>query len=401
MTVSALEHILSRVKRLPTLPVVVFKLLKLIESPTATATELSEVVAMDQGLTARILRLVNSSFYALRSEVVRVSHAIALLGFVAVRDLALGLSVADMFGRERESPEFHGDAVWEHTLGCGICARLIAERVGYLPVEEAFVAGLLHDIGTLVLFDHCRADFDAALRTAREELIALPQAERLVLGTDHAEVGGVLAEHWRLPKGLRGPIRGHHALTGQDRLTDIIYLANALAKAKQIGSAGNGRLEPLDERTMAAVGLDEPAVLRLMGRLRRDVERAKVTVTLRDEPRRMEMDRVDTEELRVSSQAATRVLLIEEAPTVTSLVELVLLDRGHSTCRTTDLFHSGAAVADVVVLDFPKDLKRGARVRAELEARLDRRRPVVLLPSPRRAGDVVEAVNTALAASRV
>jgi HD-like signal output (HDOD) protein len=400
MTAGTLEHILSRVTTLPALPIIVYKLLKLIESPTSTATELSEVVAKDQALTARILRLVNSSFYALCSEVVRVPHAIALLGFTAVRNLALGLGVLDMFGRERESADFHGDAVWEHTLCCAICARFIAERVGYVPVEEAFVAGLLHDIGKLVLFDHCRPEFDAALRTAREELVALHQAERLLLGTDHAEIGGVLAEHWRLPRGLRGPIRGHHAFTADDKLTGIVYLANALSKAKQIGSAGNLLLEPLDGHTLASLGLDEPAVLRLMGRLRREVERAKASVMLAGAPGRMAPERVDTQQLWPAA-AATRVLLVEEEPTVTSLVELVLLDHGHTTYRTTDPSHPAAAVADVVLLDFPTNLERGELVRAQIELRLDGRRPAVLLPWPRRARDVIEAVNAALAGARV
>lgn len=402
MTNGKLGHILSRVKTLPTLPIVVYKLLRLIESPTSTAQELSEVVAKDQALTARILRLVNSSFYALRSEVVRISHAIALLGFVAIRNLALGLSVVDMFGRDRESPEFHGEAVWEHTLCCATCARLIAERASYTPIEEAFVAGLLHDIGKLVLFDHFREQFDTALRAAREDMIPLHRAEQFLFDTDHAEIGGALAEHWRLPKRLRGPIRGHHEFCEHDKLTSIVYLANALSKAKLIGSAGNLLLEPLDERTLKAVGLDEAAVVRLMGRLRREVERAKLFVTLSGAPRRASSEQLDTDEIRVPGSTATRILIIGQQHSATSLVELVLLDHGHTTYRTTDPLHHAADAADLVLLDYPaQGLEQGRALRAQLEGCLEQRVPVVLLPSPRRASDVLDAVNAALDEARV
>ena len=125
MSTDKVEHILSRIRTLPTLPAVVYKLLKLVESQTSTAAELSEAISKDQALTARVLKLVNSSFYALRSEVIKVSHAITLLGFVAIKNLALGLSVIDMFGRG-QGGELDADALWEHALGCASCSRLIA-----------------------------------------------------------------------------------------------------------------------------------------------------------------------------------------------------------------------------------------------------------------------------------
>lgn len=402
MANDTLEDILSRIKKLPALPLVVDKLLELLQAPTSTATQLADVIATDQALTARILKLVNSSFYALRSQVVKITHAIALLGFDAIKDITLGLSVVAMFDRGRVGGGLDNDTFWEHSLCCATCARLIAERARYTPAEEAFVAGLLHDIGKLVLHDHFRRDFDAALRTACNDLVPLPEAERRVLSTDHAAVGAALAEHWRLPPGLGATIAGHHAYDDTNTLNTIVYLANALAKAKRIGSGGNVLLEPVDDRAWAALGLDETAVVRIMGRLRRHVERAKVFMGFSRAPGSAALEELDSDEILLPTAPTARVLIVEERPAAMSLVELVLLDHGHTTDRTTDPFTAAAAMADLVLLDFPEArLEQARALRAEIERRLEHRLPVALLPAPRRPGDVLDTVHAALDGPRL
>jgi putative nucleotidyltransferase with HDIG domain len=397
-----LDQILSRVKTLPTLPTIVYRLLKLIESPASTATELSEVISKDQGLTARILRLVNSSFYALRSPVVKVSHAISLLGFVAIKNLALGLSVVDMFDHDQDSSELDGNAIWEHSLCCATCARLIAERVRYTPAEEAFVAGLLHDIGKVVLQKHFRRQFQAAVRAARDEMIPLPQAERFLFENDHPEIGAALAEHWRLPAQLRAPIGGHHAFREGEPLTNIIYVANALSKLKQIGSGGNTLLQPVEDRAWEAVGLDERGVIRLMSKVRREVDRAKTCLDLTGAVPKRDMGEIGTTDIRVAESGTKRLLILEEHRPAISLVELLLLDHGHTTYRTTYPHDEAAAMADLVILDFSEaSLEHAHRLCAELEERLQHRVPVVLLPAPRRVSDVLEAVHVVFAEAGV
>ena len=397
MTIDRVEHILSRVRTLPALPTVVYKLLKLVESPTSTATDLSEVISKDQALTARILRLVNSSFYALRCEVVKVSHAIALLGFVAIKNLALGLGVIDMFGRSREGGELDGAAFWEHSLCCATAARLIAERVRFAPAEEAFVAGLLHDIGKLVLLDHFRTELDTALRLARDEVMALPVAERLVLKTDHAVVGEALAEHWRLPHALRGAIVGHHRVSPTDRLSNIVYVANFISNVKRLGSGGDVALAPADEQVWSALRLNEAAVIRLQGALGPEVEKARVFLGLSSVPQRDAADRIERD-----LTPARRILIVEEQKQAVSPVELLLLDEGHTTARTADPDTPDAVAADLVLLDYtPNGLEHGHAAAKQIEQRLGAQRPVVLLPAPRRASDVLDAVHTAISKALV
>jgi putative nucleotidyltransferase with HDIG domain len=394
------ELILSRIRTLPTLPTIIYKLLRLIESPTSTATELSETISKDQALTARVLKLVNSSFYALRSEVLKVSHATTLLGFAAVKNLALGLSVVDMFGRSQEGG-LDADAFWEHALGCATCARLIAERVRYVPAEEAFVAGLLHDIGKLILNDYFHTELDSALQLARDEMLPLPRAEHRIFRTDHAEVGAELACHWSLPRKLWSSIRGHHAYREGDTLTNIIYLSNLLTKVKQIGSGGDDVLEPADDRVWAAVGIDEPSLLRILGVLRAEIRLARVFLGLGSPPKGTRPAHAAAREAPEGQRLTKRVLIVEQEQPPISLVELVLLDHAHTTDRTTDPLDRAAEAADLVLLDFPADRLEHARaVRAQIEARTDHNVPVALLPVPRRVSDIVAATEAASSTTR-
>ena len=147
-----MESILAKLKTLPALPEIVYQLTMLIDDPNSTAQDLAEVISKDQSLTARVLRLVNSSYYAFRSKISKVSHAISLMGFLSIKNIVLSLSVIDAFRKRELDDGLEHHLFWEHSIGTAAAARSLGERSGYLSPEEAFVAGLLHDIGK-VIFD--------------------------------------------------------------------------------------------------------------------------------------------------------------------------------------------------------------------------------------------------------
>src|SRR5467141_1383451 len=229
-----LKKVTEDMVALPTLPLVASRLLESIANPeSATSEEIGEVIALDPALTARTLKLANSDFYGFPRKVGTVDLAVVVLGPDTIRDLVLGASVFQTLDPTWRSLT----GLWSHSLACGVAARAMADRCGYRLESEAFAAGMLHDIGKVVLRQTCPARYDAATALAREQGISMIEAERGILGSDHAEVGGWLAERWGLPGDLVEAIACHHRPEQarlNTELTSLVHIADWLA-----GRTGN------------------------------------------------------------------------------------------------------------------------------------------------------------------
>lgn len=229
-----LKKIIMDTKTLPTLPGVVNKLNSLSENDKASVQEMARIVSSDQVLSARILRLANSPSYGFY-RVSTISNAMILLGVNVVKSLALSSSIFEIM-------EKNSLGLWEHSLGVGVAANLIARKLHLPECEEIATAALLHDIGKVIVSLKCS---DAELeirRTIREQGIFMREAERLVIDTDHAEVGGWLAKSWFLPDKLSEPIAFHHdvALSENHRIkTAVVHIADVLIKASGFGDSGD------------------------------------------------------------------------------------------------------------------------------------------------------------------
>lgn len=224
-----LEQAVGRLNDLPALPVIVSELLLSFDDPDVELGEVAAKIAKDQALAAKTLRLANSSFYGLQSKVRTISQAIQVLGFDSVRALVVGAGVIGGFenGR-RKGFDFAG--FWRHAIASALCARALARRIGS-PAELAFVAGLLHDLGRLVLVTRFPEHYAEVLAQRMLRDSQLQEAERAVLGIDHAQVGRALAQRWRLPEALARAIGNHHQPMEQDfgELAGTVHVANALA----------------------------------------------------------------------------------------------------------------------------------------------------------------------------
>lgn len=219
-------------------PEVCIKLLDLVDSPKSTAHEIGEVISSDPNLAARLLKLVNSSFYNYSGRIDTLSRAIAIVGTRELYSLAVSVSAIRAFSKI-PAEIINMDSFWRHSLFCGIIARQLAKRCGILHPERLFVSGLLHDIGALVSFARAPQKARELLMIAEGDEQTLSYVERKEYGFDHAELGGMLAEMWKLPDTLVESISCHHnpmeAICSKQQAS-IIKIADLLADRSEMGS---------------------------------------------------------------------------------------------------------------------------------------------------------------------
>lgn len=264
-----LKRITQSLIGLPTLPTVITQLISLIDNPKTTARNVSQLIATDQSLTAKILKLANSAFYGFPREIATVDLAVVVLGFETVKNLGLSVSILERFSGADATGgdgEFDRQKFWEHSIACGVAARLLAGKLRYRMPGEAFAAGILHDIGRLILSQYFPSEFAEVLSVMREEHLYIGHAEERVLGVTHADVGSWLAERWNLPDQLEQAIALHHApgrVEGPAELPSLIHLADFLCRREKIGDGGGDIMPHLDPAALRAFGIHAEPVAAL------------------------------------------------------------------------------------------------------------------------------------------
>lgn len=264
----AADDVIKCVRDLPSLPAVVAELLATMEQEDIDTHVLATKIALDQALTAKTLRLANSSFYGLQSKVTTIQQAISVLGFHSIRTLVTACSVTASFTPSKDV-EFDFQAFWRHAIGSAVCARVLAPRCGINP-DTAFTAGLLHDLGTLVLCTRFPADYRRVAAYRREHDCVTSAAQMAVFGIDHAAVGSALTAHWKFPQQIQAAVAGHHLAgeaaaqaTGRGRaaptLTTVIYMANILAHALDMSGQEDDQVPPVSLEVWQALDLDDGA----------------------------------------------------------------------------------------------------------------------------------------------
>jgi putative nucleotidyltransferase with HDIG domain len=247
---SQIWSVIKETRTLPTLPGVIVKLNALAGSDKATIQEMARLVTSDQVLSARVLRLVNSPSYGFY-RVSTISNAMILLGVDVVKSLALSSSIFEIMEKSVVG-------LWEHSLGAGVAANVIARKL-QLP-EEISTAALLHDIGKIILKIKFDAESTQIYKLACTGERSLIEEEQDILTTDHAEVGGWLARSWFLPDKLVEPISCHHdvAASGVHQVkTAVVHLADVLVKASGFGNSGDPFVPQLQEAAWDRLGLNE------------------------------------------------------------------------------------------------------------------------------------------------
>jgi len=252
-------------KNLPTIPTVLTRILRLIESETGSGRELIEVIEHDQVLTAKLLRLANSAFFGQSRRVATVPRAVVLLGYSTVRNLALGVKVWDALGRGIARGRL--EELWMHAVAVAVSLKTLAARLRTGNPDEAFTAGLLHDIGRLVLASRFQRDYWRVLGEAGEGE-TVEAVESASFGVDHAEVGGWVLESWGLPPAIVEAVRLHHGSGSRPGLAGLLALTNRLVAWTDLAS---GTVRPEAEvllESTAARGLTAALWADVVARLR-------------------------------------------------------------------------------------------------------------------------------------
>lgn len=229
---------------LPTMPVVVQAVMDSFSDPNLEVGTLADKISMDEGVSTRVLRVANSSFFGLSCRVSSIHDAVVVLGFNSIRSLAMAAGLVHLF--PQSEGYFKHQVFWLHSLRVAAAARGLAGCCR-LESETAFTAGLLHDIGQIVLATCLHEEFDAVLKRSQEEGGDLYALEREILGFDHAQVGVEVARRWNFPEIIQQVIRSHHiaSLGVDDPLVCVVHLADLLVQELDAGTSDDEMLARL------------------------------------------------------------------------------------------------------------------------------------------------------------
>ncbi|WDN90056.1 hypothetical protein BuS5_03026 [Desulfosarcina sp. BuS5] len=282
MEQAKLNRIIRKIEDLPTLPRTVLRITELVNNPRTSAQDLAGVVVDDQVLTARLLRLVNSSFYGFPRKVSTVTGAIVLLGFDAIRNLLLTTSILELFSNKKRKTGFNREKLWDHSIGCAVGAKIIGSYLKYERIEELFVSGILHDIGKIVEMLFLPEDFAQIVSIVEKDNILLFSAEERVLGYTHADIGRLLAQRWSLPAKIEAVIANHHQPDAADGFmleAAIIHLADILCRALDIGSGGDNRIPPLNKNAWEVLELNISVIEPIMHEIETEFDSINLSIT--------------------------------------------------------------------------------------------------------------------------
>jgi putative nucleotidyltransferase with HDIG domain len=250
---------------LPALPQILLELLRVMNDPKSSATDLAKIIALDASLSSVILRMVNSAYYNFPFAIDTIDRAVTLLGIQELTALAFSTSFLKMFKRS-SSAFINLEQFWKHSIACGIITRELAKRCKKQNPERHFLAGLLHDIGRLALYSNIPESAGVALAIMFQKDIMLGEAEQTVFGFDHARFGGALMNKWSFPSTLVTAVLNHHTPDMNEGFDEplTVHLADIIANALGMSTSSQFPLMPLNSKTWDALGLSPEALNPMM-----------------------------------------------------------------------------------------------------------------------------------------
>lgn len=265
-----LEELIESTVSIPTIPVTLTEISRICASPDGSAREAGEAISQDPAIAAKLLRLANSSFYALRNPVSDINLACSILGLRVIKNLVLQATILDNFGGGPKLRSFDPTELWDHSFKTAVAAQMLVEHAKIefgVTKEEAYTCGLVHDVGKILLLQAQPEQFADALELSEQQGIPLAKAEGELFGFSHAHVGGLLAERWKLSYALQAGIMYHHSPAADPEewvQGFLVSAANSIAHQVK-GSCGSWIGDSLEGDAMTCLGLDEAVMQMIRG----------------------------------------------------------------------------------------------------------------------------------------
>ncbi len=264
------EHILHSVTQLPPFPVVIQRALDLVEDPRSSAQDVVEVIQYDQAITANVLKVCNSAFLGLRRTVHSLREALVLIGFNPLLEIVLSQESAHLFREPCQGYELEQGHLWQHSVASALLSRLISKRLNQEENPAYFTAALLHDVGKTLLSRFVKDYFGEIKGLIHDRRLSFVEAEKEVLGIDHAELGGRITEQWRFPGNIVSAVRYHHVPLQADEDGEpirMVYLCDLVAMMTGIGGGADGLAYHAYDGVMKQYRLTERDIERWMVQL--------------------------------------------------------------------------------------------------------------------------------------
>lgn len=275
------KQVVSNIRNLPTPPIVFNQIQRVINDPKVSAGHIASILAEDPAMSVKVLKLTNSAFYGLSRQIDSVKQAILIVGLEAIKNLVLSASVLDMFKGKNLDQDFH-EKFWRHSLATGFCCRILARQIrsrGVVDPDTAFSAGLLHDIGKMVVSCFLRDEY-TRLKQEREvnQTATDYEIEERTLGYTHAQIGGFLASHWKLPQRLGSSITFHHnpqQSDSGDALVYLVHLGNFLAKKAFYDKEDSHLIGSIQSGVMEYLQISDDGLMEFIDALREEYHKAE------------------------------------------------------------------------------------------------------------------------------
>lgn len=249
----------NSISHIATLPEITVKIIELVENPRSTAQDLHKLISNDPALVARILKVVNSAFYGLPGQISNINRAIVLLGLNAVKNIVIAASLAKLFRGGRVSPHFSAQDLWTHSISVGVMSRMLVSKINNSLPDEAFLAGLIHDLGILVELQALRDPLVEVVERAAREPGRYIDIETQVMGVDHQALGAGLTNKWKFPRSFQYVTGFHHnpmSLAPECRwMACVIHVADHVCCREGMGYSMTTHGEELDINALSELGL--------------------------------------------------------------------------------------------------------------------------------------------------